>query len=296
MKTIPLFPGTRPLALKDKPLLDRLFKSCPPVISEFTFTNLFAWRRAYHFSLARLDDAVLVVSEKEDGLQIFDPLARPDKKARAIEQCFQKAGPAARVIFRRVPEATAALVKGRGLRIEEDRDNFDYLYKTKDMMELSGKKFDAKRNFIKRFKDAQEFGYERCTKANIRQCLDFQEEWCLAKDCQHTEGLLREKEAMREMLAHFDELKITGGMIVIGGKVEAVTLGEELNPETFVIHVEKANGKFIGIYQALQQLFAADAARHCLYINREQDLGVPGLRQAKESYHPCAMVKKYTLS
>jgi len=78
--------------------------------------------------------------------------------------------------------------------------------------------------------------------------------------------------------------------------VHAVTLGEALNPETFVIHVEKANGALIGIYQAINQAFAAAAAAPYPYVNREQDVGVPGLRKAKESYHPCVLVKKWTLN
>jgi hypothetical protein len=98
------------------------------------------------------------------------------------------------------------------------------------------------------------------------------------------------------MLNHYAELGIRGGAIEIGGKIEAVTLGESLNRNTFVVHMEKANGAFIGIYQALQQAFSSEAAADLIYINREQDLGVKGLRQAKESYHPCFMIKKYALT
>ena len=146
------------------------------------------------------------------------------------------------------------------------------------------------------FKEEFAFDYKILTKDNIRDCLFFQEEWCLAKDCQHTEGLTKEKEAMQEMLTHFQALGVRGAMIEVNGKVEAVTLGEPLNPETFVIHIEKANGALVGIYQAINQAFCAKEAADFKYVNREQDLGVPGLRKSKESYHPCTMIKKYNLS
>ena len=101
---------------------------------------------------------------------------------------------------------------------------------------------------------------------------------------------------MQEMLTHFQALGVRGAMIEVNGKVEAVTLGEPLNPETFVIHIEKANGALVGIYQTINQAFCAKEATDFKYVNREQDLGVPGLRKSKESYHPCQMIKKYSLS
>lgn len=297
MKAMPEFPKKRPIELGDKSAFAALFKKYPPLISEFTFTNLFAWRHAYRFCVSALEDFLLIISLKGDALHIFDPLGPADKKQAVIHKCLSSSLQGRAIKFIRLPEATAALFKGDScFKVEEDRNNFDYLYLTRDLTEIKGKDFDGKRNFIKRFKERYSFRYKRITKANVKECLSFQEEWCLAKDCQRTEGLEREKEAMREMLENFESLGIQGGMLDINKRVGAVTLGEKLNPQTFVIHMEKANDSFIGIYQAVNQFFAADAAKDLKYINREQDLGVPGLRQAKESYHPCAMVKKYTLS
>lgn len=297
MKEVAPFPKKRPLEPEDKAFFDDLFEKYPPRISEFTFTNLFAWRHAYQFSISNLGDFILVISSKERALSLFDPIGPPGKKKEIIERCFDLWQEDGKIKFVRIPEETAALFRGSGpFKAEEDRDNFDYVYLTQDLISLKGKDFDGKRNFIKRFKDACAFTYKPLTKDNIKECLFFEEEWCLAKDCQRTEGLKKEREAMGEMLDNFSSLGIKGGMIEVNGKVEAVSLGEALNPETFVVHIEKANGKFIGIYQTINQMFCSQEASKYKTINREQDLGVPGLRKAKESYHPSAMVKKYTLT
>lgn len=292
---IPLFPDMRPVVLGDKDLFDRLFREYPPQVSEFTFTNIFAWRRSYRFCVSCLNDCVLIISAKDTrSLDIFDPVGRPAQKKSVVEEVFSSTAGCAKFI--RVPEATAGLFMGRdGISVEEDRDNFDYVYSARDLIELRGRDFDAKRNFIRRFKESHQFKYEKITGANLEKCLSFEEEWCLVKDCQHVEGLTAERGAAREMLAHIEDLGVCGGIIEINGKVEAVALGEELNPETFVVHVEKANGSYAGINQAISQIFVSNEAGRYLYVNREQDLGVPGLRKAKESYHPHHMVKKYVL-
>jgi hypothetical protein len=95
MKAIPEFPKKRPVELEDKPAFDALFKKYPPLISEFTFTNLFTWRAAYQFCLSALEDFLLVISSKSDCLQILDPLGPPEKKQAIIRKCLfrRPAGP-----------------------------------------------------------------------------------------------------------------------------------------------------------------------------------------------------------
>ncbi|QAT16318.1 hypothetical protein BU251_00465 [Candidatus Velamenicoccus archaeovorus] len=293
---IPFFPRLRPLRRDDKALLDRLFIAYPLTISEYTFTNLFAWRTSYDFCLSRLGETVLIVSRRRERLDIFDPLCPAAEKRKVVEQCLGSSA-GAPVVFVRLPEETAVPLQASGrFAVKEERDHFDYLYRTSDLIGLKGAAYDGKRNFIKRFKETCAFEFIEMKREDVESCLSFQEEWCLAKDCQRTEGLAHEREAVEEILGNFEGLGVRGAMIRVGGKVEAVTIGEALNPRTFVIHIEKANDVCTGIYQAINQMFCAAAAAGFDFVNREQDLGVPGLRQAKESYKPCAMVKKYTLA
>jgi hypothetical protein len=122
-----------------------------------------------------------------------------------------------------------------------------------------------------------------------------QEDWCRIKDCAEDPGLLSEDYAIYKALTHFEELGYKGGAIQIDSRIQAFSLGEPLNPNTAVIHVEKANPYIKGLYSAINQLFCSNAWSGMEYINREQDLGIEGLRKAKESYHPHHMVNKYTI-
>jgi hypothetical protein len=126
--------------------------------------------------------------------------------------------------------------------------------------------------------------------------LDMQETWCQLKKCEEDPGLLMEDYAIYQALTHLDELDLQGGAIIIDDKIEAFTLGEPLNQDTAVIHIEKANPDIPGLYAAINQLFCSNAWSHMTYVNREQDLGIEGLRTAKQSYSPHHMVNKYIVT
>ena len=129
----------------------------------------------------------------------------------------------------------------------------------------------------------------------LNHFLGLQEDWCELRDCVEDPDLLHEDRAIYEAISHFKELGFRGGAISIDSKVEAFALGEPLNPDTAVIHIEKANPDIPGLYAAINQLFCAEEWSGVKYINREQDLGLENLRKAKESYYPDHMVEKYTL-
>ncbi|MDD5686964.1 MAG: phosphatidylglycerol lysyltransferase domain-containing protein [Elusimicrobia bacterium] len=298
MNPIPEYPKKRFIELEDKPLFDNLFKKYPPVISEFSFVTLFAWRCSYQFAVSTLEDYIIISFIENDVLKILDPIGETNsKKKDIILKCFSLQPKNNIIKFTALPEDTITLFRGTTqFIIKEDRNDFDYVYLTKDLTELKGKGFDSKRNFIRRFKNSYPFTYKKLTNNDIKKCISFMDEWCLLKDCQHKDGLSKERKAIKYMLENFEYLNIKSGIIEIDAKIIAVSMGEALNSETFVVHIEKANSNFIGIYQAINQMFCESEASGYKYINREQDLGVPGLRKAKESYHPFKMIKKYTLS
>ena len=120
-------------------------------------------------------------------------------------------------------------------------------------------------------------------------------EWCNLRHCELFPSLAGEEKAIFEALQNTETLGFKGGVILINDKVEAFALGETLNPQTAVIHVEKANPAFEGLYQLINQEFCAHEWKNVLYINREQDLGEEGLKKAKLSYHPHHLINKYTV-
>jgi hypothetical protein len=198
----------------------------------------------------------------------------------------------------RVPER---LVKEEGLGeapfvAQLDRDQSDYVYLSRDLIELSGREFHAKKNHVNRFKRTYRHEYRRLSADLVEACLGLEVAWCDLRHCWETPTLASEEVAIHEALHHFGELSYLGGIILLEGKVEAFALGEALNPDTFVCHVEKANPDVDGLYAAVNQMFCEAEAARFTYVNREQDLGVPGLRKAKESYQPHHLEHKYRVT
>jgi hypothetical protein len=215
----------------------------------------------------------------------------------AMEECLRKGATPAEVEFKYFSWDKAALFQGDPkFTLEQDRDNSDYLYLAQDLCELAGRKYDAKRNFIRRFQSERNYRYLPLTPDLARECRKFEEHWCEDRSCQSDEGLSHEMDAVLEMLDNFEAHSYRGGALDVNGRVVAFSLGEPLSDETFVVHVEKADAKLTGIYAVINQEFCRREAVGYKYVNREQDLGIPGLRQAKQSYHPVRIVDTYRLT
>jgi hypothetical protein len=179
--------------------------------------------------------------------------------------------------------------------VVSDRDNSDYVYLAKDLINLSGNRYHRKKNHLHQFVKNNTFEYRPLDAELVKRVLGMQEAWCQIRECVLKPDLLAEDFAVHEALTHFDELGYQGGAVLINSAVEAFSLGEPLNPDTAVIHIEKANPDILGLYAAINQLFSLNAWSNMTYINREQDMGVEGLRKAKESYYPHHMVNKFVL-
>ncbi len=295
---VPEFPQFKDLNVEDKPLFDQLFTQFPPVISEFTFTNLFIWRRAYQTKISRFRDFLCLLSEQEQNSFFFPPIGEGN-----VIECFQSllqylGGKAVLPKIARVPEAVVTQIdwKASGMKAELDRSQCDYVYLVQDLTELKGRKYHRKRNHIKQFQEKYPFQYIPLTPEWVPQCLQLQAEWCDLRDCEASPGLRNESLATKEAFTRFEELGVNGGAILINRKVEAFTLGDPLNPETIVIHIEKANPAYEGLYPTINQAFLEHQGSGYTYVNREQDLGEEGLRKAKESYFPHHLVDKYTIT
>ena len=129
---------------------------------------------------------------------------------------------------------------------------------------------------------------------NIADVKGMQECWCTEiRNCANDVGLSEEHEAILDALAHWKELGYIGGTLWINNKIIAYELGEPLNKDTYVIHIEKADPQYGASYQAINQQFVEHATAGFEFINREQDIGEPSLRHAKEIYHPVKMGKKW---
>ena len=295
---VPEFPRFRGLSLEDKPLFRQVFAQFPPQISEFTFTNLFIWRDCYQIKVSRFRNFLCLLSEKGESSFFFPPVGEGN-----VVECYQGLlqylrQQTAPPKIARVPEAVGDQIdwKASGMKAELDRSECDYVYLVEDLTELKGRKYHRKRNHIKQFRDKYPFRYIPLTPEWVPQCLQLEAEWCDLRHCEASPGLYNESVAIKEAFTHFESLGVKGGAILIDEKVEAFTLGELLNPETVVIHIEKANPAYDGLYPAINQAFLEHEWSGSTYVNREQDLGEEGLRKAKESYFPHHMVNKYSIT
>jgi hypothetical protein len=296
-ENIPEFPQFKELSSKEKPPIDTLFNHFPPFISEFTFTNLFIWRHAYQLKISRLKNFLCLLSDRGENSFFFPPIGEGDMVEcyRILLQYLEGKGTLPKIA--RVPEVVVTQMdwKAEGFVAELDRSQSDYLYLTEDLITLQGRKYHRKRNHIKQFKEKYSYQYIPLTSEWISECLQLETEWCDLRHCEVIPGLLKESIAIKEAFTHFEDLGLKGGAILIDGKVEAFTLGEPLNRDTVVIHIEKANSAYEGLYSLINQAFLENQWSGYTYVNREQDLGEEGLRKAKESYFPHHMINKYTI-
>ncbi|MFC1703261.1 DUF2156 domain-containing protein [Candidatus Omnitrophota bacterium] len=294
---IPRFPTFKPITLEDKPIIDDYFRGNPPVISELNFTNLFIWQEIHDFQISQFEDSLLISATFDNTPAFLQPLVSSNYP-KTIATCFDYLkAKTPTPSFRRAGEdfIEHAQLDKKAFTFVEDRDNFDYIYSAKDLIELPSQKFHDKKNLIRQFTKQHTYSYLRCCTDDHKKGFAFIDEWCTMKQCDIYEGLAKENRAVKKLLRNIDSLDAVGGAIELDGKVIALAFGEFLNNDTFVVHIEKARADMVGLYQTIHWEFLRNEATRATFINREQDVGVAGLRKAKLSYNPVRLLKKYTI-
>ncbi len=285
---IPRYPDSRPLELADKPLLDEIFARLQPRISELTFANLYLFRAAHAYRLTMLEDALMVLGQSYAGEANFlPPLAGDIGKALGtlLEGGLNLYGADDPFVDK--------YLQGTELEIAEDRDNFDYLYLRQELAELPGSRYHKKKNRINYFTSRHSYTVELYGEQHREGCLRLLDDWYRVRAPIESSSIAPEMEATREALALAGELGLQGVVVQVAGEIKAFVLGERLNATTAVCLFEKADPFLDGLYQLADREFNRLLFSDCTYVNREQDLGEPGLRESKLSYHPLELVKKY---
>ena len=282
------------------------FNSVDYEACEYCFTTLYMWRDMYKTSYYIEDDFAIIVGEYEGDRFSVLPLAKKDKIHKAIAfmiNYFKNEDH--RIYLRAVTKEVVELLQkdypGRFEYIEE-RDYFDYVYDAESLRTLKGRKNQKKRNhlnyFIKEYEGRVE--YKKLDKENFDDCITLLKAWTVNKEenGDKEEGIDDENVAINKIFDHYDvlreDVKISG--IYIDNKLEAFTIGEKINEHMAVIHIEKANPEIRGLYPYINQQFLVNEFPDVELVNREEDLGLEGLRKAKLSYHPCKFVEKYTVT
>lgn len=259
------------------------------------------WRAAYQIVWAE-EDGVLYTKAEWDGQEFaLQPFGPREKMEAAAERWL------AYFADRKLPfsmygvekEMAELLVSygGAQFAVEEDRDNFDYVYLREELETLAGRKLHSKKNHLNSFrKNYPDAEYLPVTEEIVLQCKLNINGWYKKHGGFDDPILTSERQAIIEVLNNFDDLQLAGGAILLDKRVVAFTFGERLNADTAVIHVEKADPEIRGAYPAINQGFVAHAWQDMTYINREEDMGVEGLRKAKLSYKPVKLVEKFNVT
>jgi hypothetical protein len=296
------------IELKDTEIFTKAFRNINSQASEMSFANMFMWRGNYNTKFKIINNMLCMVSNS----RLYRPFAfcpipleefQPEQFRATVNELkdyFSEKG--WELIFGRVEERMVEMFKKHlnvKVKLKKVASISDYIYKTESLATLAGKKLSSKRNHINKFlREYGGFEYVEISKGTISECKRIFDEWC-DKNCEH--GCEAEEECEKwacwQLLDNWDSLPgLKGALIKVHGRFEAFTIGEMLNDDTAVIHIEKGNTDIHGIYALINKEFVARTFSHTRYINREEDMGKEGLRKAKRSYHPSHFVHKYMIT
>lgn len=270
---------------------------------EHNFANIYLWATAYPQKISRVGNRLVVQMLGGVGLSHLFPmgageltpaleLAREDARANGV--------PLTMVCVTAEQKAQLEAEFPGSFVFEEDRDGYDYLYSVDKLADLSGKKLHGKRNHIHRFCERYpDWMFEPIGPENLEDCLAMEQEWFRGQEEADRVNctLRREREAVLIALRHMEELGLSGGLIRAEGKVLAFALGSLTTPDCYNVHFEKAFGEIQGAYPVINRETARwvrSTWPEVRYINREDDMGLEGLRKAKLSYYPDILLEKYT--
>lgn len=264
------------------------FKSC-----DYSFANNFIWQKPYGIEFADINGFYCL---KNDYSYTY-PAGSGDVKPVIEELIKYSEEKGEKFVLRGILSSKVTLLEELfpdKFEFSTDRGESDYIYLADKLVNLSGRKLHSKRNHIARFKDRFDWQYEDITKENISECEKMSHEWYKLYSEEKDESINKEAIAVKAAFENFFNLGLCGGLIRADGRVVAFTIGEPLNSDTYVMHIEKAFTEIQGAYPIINQQFAEHHFGGFLYVNREEDMGDEGLRKAKSSYYPEIVLDKYT--
>lgn len=291
----------REITLEDKPMVEHCGSHYNYHLCERCFVDLFMWRSHYNTQICFKDGFMLVKMSPLDGGHdcYLAPVGQGDLVGAldALEQDAAERGLPFVIVSVAEPmiERIEAVRPGKFTFSHDSEDGDDYIYLAEKLRTLSGKKLQSKRNLVNRFKAAYEgrWSYEDMTRDNIKDAFAFHIHWCNLNGCARERDFEGETCAIVQALHNFDYLNLRGGLLRLDGEVIAFTFGCKATPDMFVVQIEKADHTIQGAYQMINQQFVQRNCNDVEYVNREEDLGLEGLRKAKKSYYPAMRGVKY---
>lgn len=285
--------------LTDKEWVDKLLKISDFRGCEYTFANNLAWHRLNDTKVAKVGDFYMNACVDSDTLYVTYPAGRGNIKSLValLKEYSEELNKKLLItgVTRDTLDLLISVFGGENVSFELDRDNSDYIYRSTDLIELRGKKYHGKRNHIARFKDSGDWRFVPITDKNTADCFEFAANSYNRKNDYDDRSAVAEQFAINVFLTNYNALGLVGGILYRDGKMAGFAIGERLNSDTLVEHIEKADPDIPGAYPCLCNEFAKAYAADFKYINREEDMGIQGLRFSKKSYQPCFLLEKYAV-
>lgn len=288
----------KPIDLSDKETVQKYTLCSPRRNCDLSFVNLYSWRFLYQTEIAEMNGFLLFRFYADGQLAYMMPVGEGSDIRPVIEALMEDAksqGAPFRLLGVCV-NMRAELENAFPDRFNfvSDRDYADYIYLRSDLSTLKGKKFQPKRNHLNKFRsNYPNYTYKPLTSDLIPACLELETQWCRANNCAENQALESERRSMTAALQHLEQLDVIGGVLYVEDEIVAFTFGAPINQTTFDTCVEKANTAVEGAYAMINYEFANHIPSQYIYINREEDLGLEGLRKAKLSYQPEVILEKY---
>lgn len=283
------------LEIDDKIWIEKTLKD--KVYSENAFGTHFIWGEAFNSKICNYNGIFIKKSKKSDVFYEFPRGADSEESLknaiRFIFNDFKKNN------YRQL--RFSELLNSEVLELEKlfpnkfeiipRRDKYEYVYFSEDLAHLKGKKYHKKKNHISKFSKIYDWKYS--PGINTEDYMKFFEKWFKLRCPKKNYKEIPEYKALKKALTYHDELGLLGGKIEIEGEIAACTIGEKINEKIFLIHFEKALPSFDDAYSVINNEFAKSLCPKYTFINREEDMGIPGLRKAKLSYKPAFLIPKY---
>ena len=285
-----------PIQLEQQSEYLEVLDACPTKASDYSFINLWGWADIYGLEWAWSSDLVWIRQSRPETLY-WTPVGDWDMVdwQQTLNKHFSGS-----VHFGRIPNKLLDIWQQRfNIRLEAqpDRSHWDYLYSIADLAELKGRKYHKKKNLLNQFIKNYDYSYLSLSAENVHLTTQMQEDWCTWRDCAAQEALDSENRVILKILDNWEKFdRLMGGALMVDNRMVAYTVAEELADEILVIHFEKGDAEYKGVYQAINQIFLKEAGQPYQTVNREQDLGSEGMRKAKMSYNPIGFIEKYNVT
>ncbi len=288
---IPHYPNFTFLELRHLEIIAEFLEKYQPLNCELALANLFSWRNIENTRITLINDNLCFFMNPDFDEPFFLEPVGNNKIEETLAICFNYCPK-----IKHVSNLLVNKINGKNFKIIHLSIYDDYLYLRKELADLKGRKFDAKRNHINKFRRLYpNYGYQEISVSLKDQVIELFDNWLNFRNDNDHLTLGFQKKILTDVFTLIPKIPFYGGVLLLENKVQGFILGSELNHKTVCIHYFFANTEIRGIYQVLLNLACKISFEKFELVNLEEDLGLPSLKQAKESYQPLRLEPKYEI-